>query len=386
MRLICFAALFSLAIVPAAHAQSQVKIGSASPLSGPSAHQGKDIENGARLAIDDLNAQGVSIAGKKVKWVLQAEDDGSDPKLGTAVAQKLVDGGVVAVVGHLNSGTTVPASKIYDSAGIPQISPAATTPLYTHQGYKTAFRVVANDDLVGRVLAHYSIDTLKAKKIAIIDDRTAFGQGLADQFAQDVKRIKGAEIVSRQFTNDRATDFSAILTQIRARRPDVIFYGGMDATAGPMLKQMQALGIDAKFVSGDGVCSEKLPQLAGGALGDDKVICVVAGGVDAPLEAGMTAFAARYKKRYGMAFQTYAPYAYDATMAFAAAMRAAGSSDPAKFLPALANIKYQGITGTIAFDANGDLRDAALTLYTYRRGQLTKLRVVRGGAIGAARP
>ena len=385
MRLIYFATLFSLAVVPAAHAQSQVKIGSASPLSGPSAHQGKDIENGARMAIDDLNAQGAAIAGKKVKWVLLPEDDGSDPKLGTAVAQKLVDGGVVAVVGHLNSGTTVPASKIYNSAGIPQISPAATTPLYTHQGYTTAFRVVANDDLVGRVLADYSINALKAKKIAIIDDRTAFGQGLADQFAKDVKRFKGAEIVSRQFTNDRATDFSAILTQIRARRPDVIFYGGMDATAGPMLKQMQALGIDAKFVSGDGVCSEKLPQLAGGALGDDKVICVVAGGVDAPLEAGMTAFSERYKKRYGMAFQTYAPYAYDATMAFAAAMRAAGSSDPAKFLPALANIKYQGITGTIAFDANGDLRDAALTLYTYRRGQLTKLRVVRGSVTGAAR-
>jgi len=268
MRLSVLAA--ALAFTASVHAQTPVRIGSASPLSGPSAHQGKDIENGARLAIDDLNAQGATIGGKKVKWVLQAEDDGSDPKLGTAVAQKLVDGGVVAVVGHLNSGTTVPASKIYNSAGIPQISPAATTPLYTHQGYKTAFRVVANDDLVGRVLASYAIGTLKAKKIAIIDDRTAFGQGLADQFAKDVKRTGGAEIVSRQFTNDRATDFNAILTQIRARRPDVIFYGGMDATAGPMLKQMQALGIKATFVSGDGVCSEKLPQLAGAALGDDR--------------------------------------------------------------------------------------------------------------------
>jgi branched-chain amino acid transport system substrate-binding protein len=376
------AALSAAVLVPVVHAQSQVKIGTASPLSGPSAHQGKDIENGARLAIDDLNAQGATIGGRKVKWVLQAEDDGSDPKLGTAVAQKLVDGGVVAVVGHLNSGTTVPASKIYNSAGIPQISPAATTPLYTHQGYKTAFRIVANDDLVGRVPANYSIDTLKAKKIAIIDDRTAFGQGLADQFAKDVKRIGRAEIVSRQFTNDRATDFNAILTQIRARRPDVIFYGGMDATAGPMLKQMRALGIAATFVSGDGVCSEKLPQLAGTALSDDKVVCVVAGGVDAPLEAGMTAFSERYRKRYGMAFQTYAPYAYDATMAFAAAMREAKSSDPAIYLPALARIRYQGITGTIAFDANGDLRDAALTLYTYRQGRLTKLRVVRD-SVGA---
>jgi branched-chain amino acid transport system substrate-binding protein len=296
-----------LAIPVAVHAQAVVRIGSASPLSGPGAHQGKDIENGARLAIEDLNAQGATIGGKKVKWVLQAEDDASDPKTGTAVAQKLVDGGVVAVVGHLNSGTTVPASKIYDSAGIPQISPAATTPLYTHQGFKTAFRIVANDNLVGKVLAAYSIDTLKAKKIAVIDDRTAFGQGLADQFIKDVKAKGGAQVVSRQFTNDRATDFNAILTQIRAQKPDVIFYGGMDATAGPMLKQMQALGIAAKLVSGDGVCSEKLPQLAGAALGDDKVICVVAGGIDTPQEAAMSAFAQRYHKRYGMIFQTYAP-------------------------------------------------------------------------------
>jgi branched-chain amino acid transport system substrate-binding protein len=359
------------------YAQTVVKIGSASPLSGPGAHQGKDIENGARLAIEDLNAKGIAIGGKKIKWVLQAEDDGSDPKMGTAVAQKLVDGGAVAVVGHLNSGTTVPASKIYNAAGIPQISPAATTPVYTHQGYKTAFRVVANDNLVGRVLAAYSIDTLKAKRIAVIDDRTAFGQGLADQFVKDVRAKGGAQVVSRQFTNDRATDFNAILTQIRADKPDVIFYGGMDAVAGPMLKQMKALGIPAKFVSGDGVCSEKLPQLAGDALVDDKVVCVVAGGVEGPREANLAAFSERYRKRYNMILQTYAPYAYDATMVFATAMQQAGSTDPVKFLPAVARIKYEGITGTIAFDANGDLRDAALTLYTYRQGKLTKLRVVR---------
>src|SRR5205823_236138 len=158
----------------------------------------------------------------------QPEDDGADPKMGTAAAQKLVDAGAVAVVGHLNSGTTVPASKIYQSAGIPQISPAATTPLYTHQGYKTAFRVVANDGLVGRTLATYSIKTLHAKKIAVIDDRTAFGQGLADEFVKGVKAAGGAEVVSRQFTTDKATDFNAILTQIRARKPDVVFYGGMD--------------------------------------------------------------------------------------------------------------------------------------------------------------
>jgi branched-chain amino acid transport system substrate-binding protein len=361
-----------------AQAPLDVRIGSASPLSGTGAHQGKDIENGARMAIDDLNAKAPVIGGRKVRFVLQAEDDGADPKMGTAAAQKLVDNGVVAVVGHLNSGTTVPASKIYNNAGIPQISPAATTPLYTRQGYKTAFRVVASDSLVGHTLAAYSIKTLKAKKIAVIDDRTAFGQGLADEFTKGVKAVGGAQLVSRQFTNDKATDFNAILTQIRAHKPDVIFYGGMDAVAGPMLKQMKALGIGATLVSGDGVCSEKLPQLAGDALGNGRVICVVAGGVgSADEEKAAAAFAERYRQRYKIPLQTYAPYAYDATMVFAQAMQQANSTDPAKFLPALAKIKYHGVTGDIAFDPNGDLHNAALTLYTYRDGKQVKLQVVR---------
>jgi branched-chain amino acid transport system substrate-binding protein len=373
-----FACLLALAAASRAQAQAEVRIGSVSPLSGTGAHQGKDIENGARMAVDDLNARGLTIGGKKIRFVLQAEDDGADPKMGTAAAQKLVDKGVVAVVGHLNSGTTVPASKIYNSAGIPQISPAATTPLYTRQGYKTAFRVVASDSLVGRTLAAYSVNTLKAKKIAVIDDRTAFGQGLADEFAKSVRAIGGAQLVSRQFTNDKATDFNAILTQIRAHDPDVIFYGGMDAVAGPMLKQMKALGIKAAFVAGDGVCSEKLPQLAGDALGNGKVICAVAGGVSgAREEAAFAAFGERYRQRYKMPLQTYAPYAYDATMVFAAAMQQADSTDPARFLPALARISYHGVTGNIAFDPSGDLHNAALTLYTYRDGRQVKLQVVR---------
>ena len=370
--------VFALTAAPASYAQQIVRIGSAAPVSGPTAHSGKDTENGARLAIEELNAQGATIDGKPVQWVLMAEDDGGDPKQGTAVAQKLVDAGVVAVVGHLNSGTTVPASKIYHDAGIPQISPAATTPLYTRQGFKSAFRVVANDNLVGAALARYAANTLKAKRVAVIDDRTAFGQGLADEFVKGVKNSGGAlQLVSRQFTNDKATDFNAILTQIRAQRPDVIFYGGMDAVAGPMLKQMKALGINAKFVSGDGVCSQKLPLLAGDAVGDDKVTCVVAGGVSDEQEAVLTAFTERYRQRFKLELQTYAPYAYDAVMVFAAAMQAAKSSDPAIYLPALAATKYQGVTGAIAFDPNGDLSNAALTLYTYRNGKKIRLQVVR---------
>jgi branched-chain amino acid transport system substrate-binding protein len=360
-----------------AQAQEVVRIGSASPVSGPSAHLGKDTENGARMAVEDLNAAGFTIAGKKVQLVLVAEDDGGDPKQGTAVAQKLVDAGVAGVVGHLNSGTTVPASRIYNAAGIPQITPSATTPQYTHQGFKGAFRLVASDSKVGAALGRYAVTTLKAQRIAVIDDRTAFGQGLADEFIRGVKAAGGADVVSRQYTNDRATDFNAILTQIKGRQPDVVFYGGMDAVAGPLLKQMKSLGINARFMGGDGICSERLGELSAGASGDNLVTCAVAGGVTGTQEKGYADFVARYQQRYKLTLQTYAPYAYDAVMVLATAMRNAGSADPRRYLPELAKVRYRGVTGDIAFDANGDLADAAMTIYTYRGGRKTKLDVVR---------
>ena len=363
----------------AAHATADiVRIGSASPVSGPSAHLGKDTENGARMAINDLNARDFTINGKKVQLVLLAEDDGGDPKQGTAVAQKLVDANIVGVVGHLNSGTTVPASKIYHAAGIAQITPSATTPVYTRQGFKSAFRVVANDNKVGSTLGRYASGKLQARRIAVIDDRTAFGQGLADEFVKGIKASgTKVEIVGRQFTNDKATDFTAILTQLKSKSPDLVFYGGMDAVAGPMLKQMQALGIKARFMGGDGVCSEKLPLLAADALGDDKVTCAVAGGVTGEQEKGFADFVARYRKTYNLELQTYAPYAYDAVMVMAKAMQNAKSSDPSRFVPEITKINYQGVTGNIRFDAQGDLLDAAMTIYTYRAGKKVKLEVIR---------
>ena len=359
-------------------AEQIVRIGSASPVSGPSAHLGKDTENGARMAVDDLNATGITIGGQKIRFVLVAEDDGGDPKQGTMVAQKLVDAQVAGVVGHLNSGTTVPASKIYHAAGIPQITPSATTPIYTRQGFKTTFRVVANDNKVGSTLGRYAVGKLQGKRIAVIDDRTAFGQGLADEFIKGVRASKApVQIVSRQFTNDKATDFTAILTQIKGKKPDIIFYGGMDAVAGPMLKQMKALGIDARFMGGDGVCSEKLPQLATDGLGENKVSCAVAGGVSGAQEKTYADFVTRYRKTFGIELQTYAPYAYDAVMVLATAMQNAKSADPAKYVPEISKIKYRGVTGDIAFDKFGDLQNAAMTIYTYRGGKKVKLEVVR---------
>jgi branched-chain amino acid transport system substrate-binding protein len=368
----------AIAFAGSASAQEVVRIGHVGPISGASAHLGKDNENGAKMAIEELNAKGFTLGGKKVKLVLLTEDDGADPKQGTAVAQKLVDAKVHGVIGHLNSGTTVPASKIYHDAGIPQISPSATTPQYTKQGFKSAFRVVANDNKLGGTLGAYAVTNLKAKNIAVIDDRSAYGQGVADEFIKGAKKkFPGVKIVGKEFTNPNATDFTAILTSIKAKKPDLIFFGGMDAVGGPMLKQMKALGIQAKFMGGDGICTEALSRLAGDGLGESNVTCAEAGGVKGPQEKVMTDFQARYKKKYNIDVQLYAPYVYDAVMVMAQAMKNANSADPAKYLPELQKIKYQGVTGNIQFDPKGDIKDGALTLFTYKGGKKTKMDVIQ---------
>ncbi len=239
-----------------------VKIGHVAPLSGAQAHYGKDNENGVRMAIEDLNKQGFEIGGKKAKFEIVAEDDAADPKQGTAAAQKLCDAKVAGVVGHLNSGTTIPASKVYNDCGIPHVTGAATNPDLTKPAYKTTYRIIANDLALGSGLAFYAADTLKLKKVAVIDDRTAYGQGVADIFKKTAKE-KGMTVVDEQFTTDKATDFMAILTAVKAKNPDAIFYGGMDPQAGPMLRQMEQLGMGkVKYFGGDGICTAEIAKLA----------------------------------------------------------------------------------------------------------------------------
>ncbi len=371
------AAPASVPVAAVATGATVVKIGHVSPTSGGSAHLGKDNENGARLAIEELNTAGVMLDGKKVTLELMVEDDASDPKQGTAVAQKLVDAKVAGVIGHLNSGTTIPASKLYSDAGIPQISPSATNPKYTRQGFKTAFRVVADDVHLGSTLGKYAVNTLKGKSIAVIDDRTAYGQGVADEFTKAVEAA-GVKVIAKEFTTDKATDFSSILTTIKAKKPDVVFFGGMDAVAGPMLKQMKSLGIKARFMGGDGICTTELPKLAGDAMADEQVFCAEAGGVEGEAKAGLEEFKTKYKAKFNMDVQLYSPYVYDATKVLVAAMVKANSSDPAKYLPALAaTADFKGVTGPITFDEKGDIKNGALTLMTFKGGQRSTLAVVR---------
>ena len=360
---------------PPSDGSTIVRIGQVSPLTGPQAHLGRDNDNGARLALEEINTQGLTIGGKKITLELKSEDDGADPKTATTVAQKLVDECVVGVIGHLNSGATIPASKIYSDNGIPQISPSATAVAYTASGYKTAYRVMTNDAQQGNVLGNFAVTKLGAKKIAIIDDRTAYGQGLADEVEKAVKAT-GGEVVAREYTSDRATDFMAILTSIKGKTPDLVFFGGMDPQAAPMLKQMKQLGMNAKFLSGDGAQTPQFIALAGadaeGALASNP-------GLPLDTMPGGTAFKTKFEAKYGK-IQNYSPYAYDAVYVLVEAMKRANSTEPSKYLPELPKTDFQGVTGRVRFDAKGDITGGAVTVYQVKDGKWVTLETVQSGA------
>jgi branched-chain amino acid transport system substrate-binding protein len=349
-----------------------VKIGHVGPVSGAQAHYGKDNENGARMAIEDLNAKGVTIGGKKVKLELVAEDDAADPKQGTAAAQKLCDAKVAGVAGHLNSGTTIPASAVYNQCGIPHVTPSATNPKLTQQGFKTSFRLLANDNALGAGLALHAANNLKLKKVAIIDDRTAYGQGVAEVFKKTAMS-QGMQVVDEQFTNDKATDFMAILTAIKSKGADAVFYGGMDPQAGPMLRQMDQLGMsNLKFFGGDGICTAKLAELSGGAKSLGGVVCAE-GGSSLEKMPGGKAWRARYDAKFPGQFQVYSPYVYDAVHVLVDAMVRAGSADPKVYLAKLADTNYNGVTTKVQFEADGELKNPAMTLYVYQGGKKVPL-------------
>ncbi len=367
LKLTALAALATLTGMATAQ-DTIVKIGHVAPLSGSQAHYGKDNENGVRMAIEDLNAQNIVIGGKKIKFEIVAEDDAADPKQGTAAAQKLCDAKVAGVVGHLNSGTTIPASKVYNDCGIPHVTGAATNPNLTKPGYKTTYRIIANDLALGAGLAFYAADALKLQRVAIIDDRTAYGQGVAEVFKKTAL-AKGMTVVDEQFTTDKATDFMAILTAVKAKTPDAIFYGGMDAQAGPMLRQIEQLGMNnVKYFGGDGICTAEIAKLVAGAKTIGNVVCAEGGASLAKMPGG-EAWMKRYEAKYPKQYQIYSPYTYDATFVLVDAMKRANSTDPKVYTPELIKTNFKGVTTTIAFEANGELKNPAITLYVYKDGK-----------------
>ncbi|SAK50980.1 extracellular ligand-binding receptor [Caballeronia hypogeia] len=358
---------------PAASEATVVKIGHAAPLTGLQAHLGRDNENGARLALEEISAQGLTIDGRSIRLELDSQDDAADPRTGEEVAQKLVDDHVVAVIGHMNSGVSIPASKIYSDAGIAEISPSTTNPAYTQQGYKTTFRVVATDALQGPVLAGYAIKTLHAKKVVVVDDSTAYGRGLADEFTKTMQ-AGGVKLIAREQTTEKARNFKAILTKIRRVQPDVVMYGGMDVTGGPFAKEAAALGIKAKILAGDGVCTDELAELAGDAV--QNIVCSEAGLALSKMDKGAD-FEKKYEARFHAPVQIYAPFAYDAMYVIVDAMKRANSIEASKVLAAIATTDYNGLTGHIAFDDHGDLKAGTITLYDFKDKKKDVLDVVK---------
>jgi branched-chain amino acid transport system substrate-binding protein len=357
-----------------------VKIGAAGPLTGPQAHIGKDNENGTRMAIDDANARGVTIGGKKARFELLSEDDQTDPKTATIVAQKLVDAKVNGVIGHLNSGTSIPASAIYFKNGVPQISPSATAVKFTAQGYKTAFRVMTNDAQQGKALGEFATRVLGLKKIAVIDDRTAYGQGLADEFVKSAE-ANGAQIIAHEYTTDHSVDFTAVLTSIKGKQPDLLFFGGMDPQGVPMVKQLRSLGMKTQFMMGDGGYTPKLIDLAGAAV--EGAYASLPGVPLDNMPSGRD-FAKRYEARFQQPIQLYAPYCYDAVNVMIAAMQKAGSAEPAKYLPEIGKVELEGVTARIGFDEKGDIKGGAVTVYQVRQGQWHAVQTMGGAP--AAKP
>jgi ABC-type branched-subunit amino acid transport system substrate-binding protein len=355
----------------AATAQDQlVRIGVSGPLSGANAFAGKDNENGVRLAVEELNAQKIKAGGKLLRFELMSEDDQGDPKAGVNVAQKFADAGVKFVLGPYNSGVAIPASRVYNDAGI-LMSTVGTNPKITQSRYPNVFRIVASDNQVGGSMAAYAAKELKIKTVGVIDDRTAFGQGIADEFAKQA-RASGLTVAGREFTNEKASDFSAILTAFRAKKVDAIFFGGYAPQGAPMARQMKQLGMGGvRLLGGDTLCSPEMAKLGGDAVGEN-VLCAQAGAM-LDKQPGGPAFKQRFKQRFQRDPDVYAPAFYDQTMFIAQAIKSANTIDAAAVSKLLHTMSYQGVAGTYGYDPSGNLKKTAVTVYTFKNGALAPL-------------
>lgn len=354
-----------------------VRIGFVAPLSGEYADYGRDLQNGVQLAIDEANVQGVKIGDQTAHFELVSIDDRADPRGGLQAAAQLTNQNVTAVVGHFNSGTAIPASRIYESAGIPMIDPAATNPVITSQGFANVFAVISNDAQNAGIAGAWAVDVMKARRIAIVDDRSAFGQGEADVFERTVK-AHGGTVVAREFaTSDTsdAIDFGPQLARIKAADADLLYFGGLARQAAALVRQMKARSMRAQFVGGGGVAFPEFVRLAGPA--GEGALAWEYGRPLAQLPDG-PAFAQRFKSRFGTDVLAYAPFGYDAAWAAIHAMTAAKSANPDLWRGALRTLSFAGVTGRIAFDENGALKNGASTLYQVKQGAWVPV-MTRGG-------
>jgi branched-chain amino acid transport system substrate-binding protein len=356
--------LFTVLIAGCAHQDKNViKIGAAGPMTGSQSKMGMDLKNAAELAVAEWNENG-GVLGKKV--VLLTGDDQADPKQAVSIANKFINEKVVAVVGHWNSSCSIPASKYYHDSNIVMISPATTNPQLTLQGFKQVFRVCGTDDQQGKVAAEFVLRTLRPRKIAIIHDKTAYGQGLADYF----KKALGdkVQVVYYGGIIQGDPDYKAVLTSIKEGKPDLYFFGGIYPEAGRLVRQAKEIGLNIPMITGDGVFDPTLISIAGQAA---EGTYITFGREPAGLPSAK-GFIGHYKARYGDP-GPYSIYAYDATNIILTAISRTGTTDGSTIAAYISKTTFHGAFGDISFDKNGDVTKAPYVIWQIKDGKFVEV-------------
>lgn len=361
-------AITALLLLGACSRQVTVKIGVVAPMSGPLAQYGKDIANGAQVAVDELNSDHFGIDRKRARFELVIEDDRASPEEGKAAAKRLIDAGVAAVFGHFNSGVSIAAAPLYAAAGIPQLS-VSTNPKYTRMGLKTTFRITADDVQQGATLARLIGEKLRSKSLYVVDDRTTFGAGIADEVERGVK-MKSPPI--RESVEGKTANYADLAKKIINANTDAVFFGGDEAVGLPLLKALRKAGSTARFVVADAMCDASTLKGAEGSA-NSNYFCTIAGVPPSWLSSGI-GFMDMYKAKFGPP-GAYSTLSYDGIHILAQAMQEAGSASPASFLPVLAKGSFSGkIQGAIEFDGKGDIKDGTVVIYQSIGGQLIEQR------------
>ncbi len=340
-----------------------IRIGAAGPMTGDQSKMGIDLKNAVELAVSEWNERG-GVLGKKV--VLLAGDDQADPKQAVSVANKFINQHVAGVVGHWNSNCSIPASENYHRAGIVMITPATTNPKLTRQGFKNVFRVCGTDDQQGRVAADFVLKKIRPKRVAVIHDKSTYGQGLADFFKASVEGK--VEVVYYDGIVQRDPDYKAVLTAIKERRPDIYFFGGVYPEAGRLVRQAKEIGFTAPMVTGDGVFDPTFIKIAGNA-GDGTYVTF---GKDPATLPTAKAFIDKYKARYGEP-GPYSIYAYDAANIILTAIQNTGSTDGAVLSDFIAKTKFKAAFGEVSFDSNGDVTNAPYVVWQVKDGAFKQI-------------
>jgi len=344
-----------------APAAKTIKIGLAAVKSGSDAQIGGTMLQGSQIAIDEWNAKG-GVLGQQIETI--SLDDEGKPDKAVNVAQALVDDGVSAVLGHLNSGCTIPASRVYNQAKVIQITPGSTNPQYTEQGYPYAFRICGRDDQQGQVAGAYLRDTLKLDKIAILHNKTAYGEGLATEVKKTFE-AKGGTVVVFDGIGQDDNDFSANVSKIKGSGAQAFFWGGMYGQGGPLCVKMRQAGLNIPFVSGDGCFDQTFIDTVGANASD----IYLTFGKDYHSAPAAQPFLDKYKAKYGPE-GAYSVYGYDAANVYLTAVQQAGTLDPDKVAAVMKSQSFDTILGKVEFDAKGDVKASGFVLWTIKDGKL----------------